>query len=292
MDHCALVSKTTLAFVTATALSGCFGTSPLIDLEDLDPIDREFLETISIGIPPDENITEGDPETVEDSEIAEDEGNEAETITPPEDGEDTSADSENSAEPEEEAQTEAANEEAVEPEDIAPETETVTSDRAAALPEADTAEEAEDSTLPLTPASSADLSLARRAVSLCTQTFPDNEATFQALRDRGFATAGQDSRFSILENANRTVAVTISRGEPIDKICAITVANLTDAQAIELIQPWVQAIRGRPDDVDSEEVAAAWRGRFGNDLAYATVISSSIYRPIDGAWIRLLVVDR
>ncbi|MEM9210303.1 MAG: hypothetical protein AAGA63_02365, partial [Pseudomonadota bacterium] len=82
------------------------------------------------------------------------------------------------------------------------------------------------------------------------------------------------------------------RGEPLEKICAITVANMSSDQGIALIQPWVRLTKGKPSKRLSEKAAAAWTGRLAADVAYTGVIIESIYRPISGAWVRLIVVDR
>ncbi|MEM9212237.1 MAG: hypothetical protein AAGA63_12205, partial [Pseudomonadota bacterium] len=218
------------------SLTACFVTRDQDEFSDLDPIDREFLETLLGETPADDDVPEierGDENTAisdpEATDIADEESANSEEIT-------DADEEENSVETERDDLAETGT-----PDNVADQT---------------TDEAADPQPAPVT-ASNADLALAERAVAICAQNFPNNEAARQTLLNRGFTIAGGDSRVSVLVNNRETVAVTVSRGEPLEKICAITVANMSSDQGIALIQPWVRLTKGKPSKRLSEKAAAA-----------------------------------
>jgi hypothetical protein len=141
-------------------------------------------------------------------------------------------------------------------------------------------------------ASASDLSSARTAVAICRQHMPDNSTAYAALVRSGFVEIATDRRVAILESPTGTVAVTVSRFDPLEKICAVTVTNMSPSQGIQLIQPWVAHTNGVPNERLSNKSAAAWRGQLDGDIVFTGVAKRSMIETIKGAWIRMIVVDR
>lgn len=143
-----------------------------------------------------------------------------------------------------------------------------------------------------TQASEQNLSVARRAVTTCERAMPDNKTAYATLLQQGFSVVGQDQRLFYLLSDGGGVSVAISRFDKLQKLCAVTVADMSSAQGVQLIQPWVALINGVPNETLSRKAAAAWGGRLGEDRSFVAVIKQSIFKEIDGAWVRMIVIDR
>ncbi|MFP7674402.1 hypothetical protein ACG74X_13725 [Marivita sp. S0852] len=142
-------------------------------------------------------------------------------------------------------------------------------------------------------ANSAQLSLASEAVSICSNFMPDTDAVQNALRQRGYAKLRQEGPIAIYDlGAGETVAIVSTAPRRLEKICGVQAMGLTPTQGMQLIQPWVARINGIANSQLGRGIAGAWRGRLGDDLTFIAVNANSEIRDIEGAWLRMLVVDR
>ena len=127
------------------------------------------------------------------------------------------------------------------------------------------------------PERSAVLAKAAEAAEVCVQNMPNSQATTNALKAHGFGLADANGPLKAYTAISNRVAVIISSPSRSSEACVIGVGKLSEAEAMQLLKPWLSSSETRPIPVNGN-FTRAWTGRFkGRPVDIAISRTTDLY---------------
>ncbi|MFH5775709.1 hypothetical protein ACHFJ0_15765 [Paracoccus sp. NGMCC 1.201697] len=124
---------------------------------------------------------------------------------------------------------------------------------------------------------SALLAKAVEGAKVCAQTMPDSRATSEALKGLGFKLSDANGPLKAYTAFNNKVVVALTSPSNHSEACIVAVGKLTDAEAMQLLQPWLAASAAQPIPVNGK-FTHAWRGKFrGGPIELAITRNTNLY---------------
>lgn len=127
------------------------------------------------------------------------------------------------------------------------------------------------------PARTEVLGKAAEGAAICAAAMPDSRATSSALVANGFSLADANGPLKAYSALGNRVVVMISSPTRRDKVCLVAVGSLSEAEALQLINPWLDQSQASPVQVVGG-FTHGWLGSFkGGPIELAITRNTDLF---------------